>query len=103
MQERPRANSFHYVLDRVVADGVPAGFCPLRDGTLGVTPWDAVRTLHVEHEGRIARYRTETRDFADDELFTIKHRRGQVYLDATRKDAPDDFARDLVPLRRSAA
>lgn len=102
VRERPRANSFHYVLEKVVADGVTNGHCPLRDGALGISPWDRVRTLHVQHEGRIARYRTETRDFADDELVEVKHARGQLYLDATRKDAPDDFARDLVPLRRSA-
>ncbi|MFO0598988.1 MAG: radical SAM protein [Myxococcaceae bacterium] len=94
-----RSNSFNYVFER--HDEAP------RDGSClllreGVTPWDRSRHLFVMHQGKVARYRTSTRDFADVELERIKHQRGQVYFDASRKDAPDDFARDLVPLVRSA-
>lgn len=97
----PRPNAFNYVLERVLADGVPDDACPLRDD--GPTPWDRGRDLVVRHRGRVALYRAETRDFSDDELAAIKLARGQVYLDASpAKDAPDDFARDLVPLDRAA-
>jgi SAM-dependent methyltransferase len=75
--------------------------CPLRDGRLGITPWDRGRHLFVRHGGKIGRYRTDTRDFGDTEIEAIKHRIAQVYLDASNKPAPDDFAHDLVPLRRS--
>jgi MoaA/NifB/PqqE/SkfB family radical SAM enzyme/SAM-dependent methyltransferase len=97
----PRSNSFDWVFEEVVAerhdDGDP---CPLHAD--GVTPWDRGRHLFVRHRGRIGRFRADTRDFADDELERIKHDEGQVYLDASRKPAPDDFARDLVKLRRAA-
>jgi MoaA/NifB/PqqE/SkfB family radical SAM enzyme/SAM-dependent methyltransferase len=94
----PRSNAFDWVLDTVVTrdDG---GVCPLLvDGT---TPWDRGRHLFVRNEGRVARYRADTRDFADTEVERIKHEHGQVYVDVSRKPAPDDFARDLVKLRRS--
>lgn len=93
-----RSNSFNYVLEGT-ADA-PADGCLLRKD--GVTPWDRARHLFITHNGKVARYRTETRDFADVELAHVKHARGQVYFDASRKDAPDDFAHDLVPLTRSA-
>ncbi len=93
-----RSNSFNYTLEAVTP--APQNGCLLlRDG---VTPWDPARHLFVAHQGKVARYRTDTRDFADVELNRIKHERGQIYFDASRKDAPDDFARDLVPLTRSA-
>lgn len=94
----PRSNSFNYTLE-AVSPAPEAGCLLLRDG---VTPWDRARHLFIAHQGKVARYRTETRDFSDAELGRIKHERGQVYFDASRKDAPDDFARDLVPLTRSA-
>lgn len=96
-----RANAFNYVLERALADGVADHTCPLRDD--GPTPWDRGRDLVVRHRGRVALYRAHTRDFSDVELQAIKLERGQVYLDAgPGKDAPDDFARDLVPLDRAA-
>jgi len=100
----PRANAFNYTLTTLV--DVPSNMspetCPLRDGPLGVTPWDRGRDLFLRHNGKLARYRADTRDFNDLEIEIIKHEHGQVYLDASRKDAPDDFARDLVPLARAA-
>lgn len=100
----PRANAFNYTLVGLVQ--VPGDMspetCPLRDGPLGVTPWDRGRDLFIRHDGKLARYRADTRDFNDDEIAAVKHARGQVYLDASRKPAPDDFARDLVPLARAA-
>jgi MoaA/NifB/PqqE/SkfB family radical SAM enzyme len=90
-----RANSFNYVFERV--DAWP-GQCPIRrDGT---TPWDRGRHLFVKNGERLARFRAETRDFADVELVEIKAR-GQVYVDRSTKPAPDDFAADLAPLDRS--
>jgi hypothetical protein len=47
--------------------------CPLRDGPLGVTPWDRGRDLFVRHHGKLARYRADTRDFSDAEIAAIKH------------------------------
>ncbi|MBK9030450.1 MAG: radical SAM protein [Myxococcales bacterium] len=101
---RPRAaglrgNSFDYTLEAVVRPSADAATCPVL--RLGVTPWDRGRHLFVAHGGRVARFRADTRDFSDVDLVAIKHGAGQVYLDVSRKDAPDDFARDLVKLERS--
>ena len=93
-----RSNSFNYTLE-AVSEAPAEGCLLLRDG---VTPWDRARHLFIAHQGKVARYRTQTRDFSDVELSRIKHERGQVYFDASKKSAPDDFARDLVPLSRSA-
>lgn len=97
--DRERSNSFNYVFDAMVTtdDG---GRCPLRED--GVSPWDRGRHLFVKNGARVARFRADTRDFSDAELVEIKHALGQVYVDVSRKDAPDDFARDLRPLVRSA-
>jgi MoaA/NifB/PqqE/SkfB family radical SAM enzyme/SAM-dependent methyltransferase len=95
----PRANSFNFIFESLVPAVSETGECPLYlDGT---TPWDRGRTLFARHDGRIGRFRAVTRDFADVEIEHLKHDLGQVYLDASRKPAPDDFPRDLVPLRRS--
>ena len=102
-QTGPRANAFNYTVRGLV--DVPGDMsdqsCPLRDGPLGVTPWDRGRDLFVRHAGKLAHYRADTRDFSDAEIAGIKHDTGQLYLDASRKPAPDDFARDLVPLTRA--
>lgn len=100
IQARPRSNAFHWVYEGLIE--APVETCPLRDGPLGVTPWDRGRHLFVRREGRVARFRTESRDFSDAEIEAVKHETGQVYLDVSRKPAPDDFARDLVKLERSA-
>ncbi len=92
-----RGNAFDWVLEAV--DDAPSQGCPLRDD--GVTPWEPARHLFVRHQGRVARYRATTRDFHDDTLTRAKHELGQIYLDASRKPAPNDFARDLVKLSRS--
>jgi MoaA/NifB/PqqE/SkfB family radical SAM enzyme/SAM-dependent methyltransferase len=94
----PRSNSLNYVFESLLprrSDG-----CPLYDD--GVTPWDRGRHLFVRNEDRVARFRTATRDFSDVEIAHIKHELGQVYVDKSSKDAPDDFARDLVQLRRAS-
>ena len=94
-----RANAFNYTLSRVLAREVPESQCPIRDD--GTTPWDRGRDLLVRHRGNVAIYRADTRDFSDAELAQAKLERGQVYLDASHKPAPDDFPRDLVPLERA--
>ncbi len=98
----PRANSYDYVLEALVPDRLGSDQCPLRDGGLGVTPWDRGRQLFVRHGGKLARYRAPTRDFSDVAIETTKHEVGQIYYDVSGKVAPDDFARDLVPLQRAA-
>ncbi|MBX3248069.1 MAG: radical SAM protein [Myxococcales bacterium] len=104
----PRSNSFTWTFEAQVASRASDDHCPLRDGALGVIPWDRGRELFVRHhvpaEGgwRIARFRADTRDFDDREIVATKHALGQAYLDVSRKPAPDDFARDLRPLARSA-
>ena len=102
-RDRPRSNSFNYRLEKLVTtsfEGSTHADCLLRKG-LGVTPWDRGRELFVRNQGRLARFRAETRDFSDREIIALKHELGQIYLDISRKDAPDDFARDLVQLVRS--
>lgn len=93
-----RSNSFNYVYEGRLAVPPEAGACPVL--ALGVSPWDPGRHLFVRNGDRVARFRTDTRDFDDVQVADVKHRSGQIYLDASRKDAPDDFARDLVKLRR---
>lgn len=93
------SNAFDWALERVAPDAVPAERCPLIGQ--GTAPYERARHLFVRHAGKLARYRADTRDFADSDLEQIKHGFGQVYLDASRKPAPDDFARDLVKLVRS--
>lgn len=43
-------------------------------------------------------FETRTTDFDEDEIRTIKEQFGQLYLDVSRKDRLDDFARDLKQL-----
>jgi len=97
--DRPRSNSFNYVFEAKVPE-LADGVCPLYAD--GITPWDRGRHLFVENEGRIGRYVARTRDFSDEEILSLKHDLGQVYVDVSRKPAPDDFARDLVHLVRSS-
>ena len=99
----PRSNSFHYVREADAGDVGREGrdVCPVRAD--GVTPWDRGRHLFLRTGDKLARYRSESRDFTDLEIERTKHDLGQVYLDVSDKDAPDDFAKDLVQLTRSAA
>ncbi|MFK8003931.1 MAG: radical SAM protein [Polyangiales bacterium] len=98
VQSGQRSNSFNYVFERRYdgADG-----CLLKDGPLGIAPWDTARDLFVRHQGRLAWFRASSRDFSDAEIEHTKHVEGQVYYDVSRKDAPDDFAKDLVQLKRA--
>lgn len=103
---KPRSNSFTWTFESLVSSDAAETYCPLRDGTLGITPWDKNRELFIRNRTpsgyRIARFRTDTRDFADVEIGRIKHTLGQAYLDISQKPAPNDFARDLRPLERSS-
>ncbi|HEX9049876.1 MAG TPA: radical SAM protein [Anaeromyxobacter sp.] len=95
---RPRSNAFHWTLEGAVVGG-PPGRCPVL--ALGIDPWDRGRHLFVRNGDRVARFHAATADFTDDEVAEVKHRLGQVYLDRSGRDALDDFARQLVRLRRS--
>jgi SAM-dependent methyltransferase len=94
----PRANSFNY--EPVLDVGAWSGACPVvgRPG-----PWlDRGRLLLLAHEGRALLCRAGSRDFPDGEIARVRGDLGQVYLDVSRKPAPDDFAADLRQLRPSA-
>lgn len=97
-QRGARSNSFNYSLVKVLESELQ---CPLRDGPLGITPWDRGRHLMVRNGRKLGIYRSDTRDFSDAEIAHLKHTEGQVYVDASRKAAPDDFARDLVKLQKA--
>lgn len=101
--EGPRSNSFTWTFERLIpaeADTSGGAGCFLLAD--GITPWDRGRHLFVRNGARVGLFRTDSRDFSDAEIESIKHDLGQVYLDRSRKAAPDDFAADLVQLRRSA-
>jgi len=93
-----RSNAFDWALE-AVTDDIDEATCPIRSS--GTAPYEHARHLFVRHGGKLARYRADTRDFADAELEHVKHGTGQIYLDASRKPAPDDFGRDLVKLVRA--
>lgn len=97
VSDRPRSNSFNWVFEKVV--GAVEGGCPVLEG--GTIPWDRGRHVFVRKGDRVARYRSATRDFTDLEIESTKHDLGQIYVDVSNKDAPDDFARDLRKLARS--
>jgi pyruvate-formate lyase-activating enzyme/SAM-dependent methyltransferase len=92
---KPRSNAFHYVPERDIARprGAP---CPLKAD--GVSPYDRGRTLLLRLADRMRLFRTETRDFSDEEILAVKEATGQLYLDVSTKLAPDDFAKDLRKL-----
>lgn len=96
--DRPRSNSFHYTFERTLGR-IVAGRCPvLADG---VAPYDRGRHVFLRKGDVVGQFRTHTRDFADVEVESLKHTAGQLYLDISKKPAPDDFARDLRKLVRS--
>ncbi len=97
---RRRSNSFDYVFEKMVSDSAPEDLCPIFES--GSRPYDRGRHLFVQNGPRLARFFAGGRDFTDREIAFVKHDLGQVYLDQSRKEAPDDFAKDLVPLSRSA-
>jgi SAM-dependent methyltransferase len=96
-----RSNAFHYVFQgrAVPFSGERFGECPVWRSDPG--RWDPDRELFVQHQGQVARSRTETRDFSPEALRRVKDL-GQLYLDRSDGPAPTDFARDLVLLTRSA-
>ncbi|HRI66596.1 MAG TPA: radical SAM protein [Polyangium sp.] len=95
---KPRANSYNFVPERDISRPASAP-CPLR--TDGTTPYDRGRTLFVRLKDRMRLFRSDTRDFSDEELLRIKESTGQLYIDISTKLAPDDFSKDLRKLRLS--
>lgn len=100
MADRPRSNAFHYTLDAVVGALAHPRWelCPVRSTAHA---WPVGRALFLRRNGRVARFRTDTRDFSNDALAHTVRVEGQIYLDVSQKPAPNDFARDLVALTRS--
>lgn len=99
-QPRERSNSFTWVFEELVSTSAVEGICLIKDNREWAR-WHRGRHLFVQNGARLARFRTTTRDFDDAEIDHVKHELGQVYLDVSRKAAPDDFARDLLNLTRS--
>jgi MoaA/NifB/PqqE/SkfB family radical SAM enzyme len=93
-----RSNSYTYVptRDLMRPKGAP---CPVK--TDGPTSYDRGRSLFLRLADRMRLFETRTRDFADVEILHTKDDVGQVYVDVSKKLAPDDFARDLKKLRPS--
>ncbi|APR87457.1 hypothetical protein A7982_12806 [Minicystis rosea] len=96
---RPRANSYNFTPFRDIARATGAP-CPLV--SLPQIPLDRARTVILRMPDRLRVFRTETNDFDGGELFGTKETLGQVYVDVSKKLAPDDFARDLRKLRVTA-
>lgn len=90
-----RSNSFNYVYEREIPweQGSP---CPVFE--TGVTPYDRGRHVFVRVNGHMRQHRTFTRDFSDAAIARIKREQGQLYLDTSDKDAPNDFSTDLRKL-----
>lgn len=93
---KPRANSYNFVPERDIARAAGSD-CPVRKD--GPTPYDRGRTLFVRLKDRMRLFRTDTRDFTDEELLAVKENAGQLYIDISTKLAPDDFSKDLRKLR----
>lgn len=100
MSEQPRSNSFHYTVDAVAGSLARPRWelCPVRPTAAS---WPRGRVVFLRRGDRVGRLSTASRDFTGDELAAVVHGRGQLYLDVSGKPALDDFARDLVKLRRS--
>jgi MoaA/NifB/PqqE/SkfB family radical SAM enzyme/SAM-dependent methyltransferase len=94
-----RSNSFNYVYEGRLVGADAGGACPVE--AVGVEPWERGRHLFVQHGDRIARFHAASRDFTDADVEETKLALGQVYLDVSGKDAPDDFETQLVKLRRA--
>ncbi len=95
-----RSNSIDFVFEQLHTASYEDGeACPVWSSS--ARPYDRTRHVFVRHGPKVGRYRAGSRDFDDDEIEAMKFGSGQVYLDASRKAAPDDFARDLVKLERS--
>lgn len=95
---RLRSNSFNLTPLADIAWPVGAP-CPLRGRHPG---HDRYRTLLLRLTDRVRLCETHTGDFDQAELELIKERHGQLYVDISRKLAPDDFARDLRKLQELA-
>jgi SAM-dependent methyltransferase len=93
----PRSNSFNYVPLGEVAwpEGAP---CPVL--ARGPEAYDPTRMVLVRRGERLRLWHTQTSDFAPAEIRAVARTLGQLYLDVSDKDAPDDFARDLRKLVR---
>ncbi|MCB9588999.1 MAG: class I SAM-dependent methyltransferase [Polyangiaceae bacterium] len=90
-----RSNSCNFVIGEAVA--WPKGqVCPLIQAKPRL---NRASTLWLSMPGQIRLCSTQTTDFSEAELLAIKDRYGQLYVDVSRKLAPDDFARDLRKLR----
>lgn len=92
---RPRSNSYNLVPLRDLSRP-PGAPCPLRAAPR--IPFERARTLFLRLRDRLRAFHTDTADFSEAELLATRDALGQLYVDVSRKLAPDDFARDLRKL-----
>jgi SAM-dependent methyltransferase len=86
------SNAFHYVLSGAPVAWPAGAPCPLVAGPPDPAPH---RSLHLRDAAGVTRAETGTQDFDQAAIARVKDELGQLYLDTSDKDAPDDFPRDL--------
>lgn len=96
--DRPQSNSFNYTLVRGVGALRGEGFegCPVYRA--GPKTWPRETSLFVRRGDKVGLFQTTTTDFSVGEINHVVRELGQVYVDVSRKTAPDDFSADLRKL-----
>lgn len=89
---RPRANSFALVAEGPLLPRPQAAPCAARG--------QGVRSLHLAEPGGMRACRTDSRDFSDQEIMSVRGQ-GQLYASARGRHRRLDYGRDLVKLRVS--
>ncbi|MEW6202882.1 MAG: class I SAM-dependent methyltransferase, partial [bacterium] len=90
---KTRSNSFNFLPVKTIS---PQEL--LCRGGKGLKSLNVARSLLAEMDARILLCTTDTGDFTDEEIMTIKYDEGQVYFEPAGKDADIDFKHDLVKL-----
>ena len=91
----PVSNSFGYAPQDIL-EGFDLERCPILSGELCID--EPERKIILAAEGGAEVYRTDTRDFTDEQVVTVKRELGQVYLDISGRLFHEDFESDLAKL-----
>jgi organic radical activating enzyme/SAM-dependent methyltransferase len=92
-----RSNSFDY-MEKSCIDG----FLPRKRNCKGSSfkiQGTKDRNLFLSEDKKIVLYHTDTGDFSDEEISTVKRERCQIYADISSKLQLDDFQKDVRQLR----